>query len=40
MFYIVMGATRLSDKWLVDSGLKLSLAPSSIAFLAHGVKDA
>jgi hypothetical protein len=38
MFYIVIGAIRLADKWLVDSGLKLGLAPSSVAFLAHAVK--
>jgi hypothetical protein len=40
MFYIVIGAIRLADKWLVYSGLKLGLVPSSIAFLALGGKDA
>jgi hypothetical protein len=40
MFYIVIGATRLSGKTSVNSGLKSCLDPSTIAFLAHGDKDA
>ena len=29
MFYIVIGAIRLADKWLVDSGLKLGCIPGT-----------
>jgi hypothetical protein len=39
MFYTVIGAIRLADKSLVDSGLKQGLAPSRTALRAHAGKD-